>query len=80
MEPGEKFTIFYKERDIEVEWLSINGVSVFKIPMNNKSPLFITRATKENGRKFWTSIPEGRQSEAEALGPLVEAWYRSKQE
>lgn len=79
MRAGEKFTIIYKETELEVEWMSINGVSVFRVPVNNKKPLFITRATKENGKKFWTSIPEGQQSEAEAIGPLIEAWYRSNQ-
>jgi hypothetical protein len=80
MQPGEKFTIIYKEMEIEVEWLSISGRSVFKIPGNQKVPLFITRATHENGKKFWTSVPEGNQAEAEAIGRLIEAYYRSHQQ
>jgi hypothetical protein len=79
MQAGEKFSIFYKETELEVEWLSVNGVSVFRVPVVNQQPLLITRATKENGKKFWTSIPEGRQAEAELIGPLIEAWYRSRQ-
>jgi hypothetical protein len=79
MQPGEKFNIIYKDAEIEVEWLSISGRSVFKVPDNQKQPLFITRATHENGKKFWTSVPEGRQTEAEAIGPLIEAYYRSRQ-
>jgi hypothetical protein len=80
MQPGEKFTIIYNEAELHVEWLSINGVSIFRVPVNNQSPLFITRADKENGKKFWTSVPEGRQAEAEAIGPLIEAWYRRNQQ
>jgi hypothetical protein len=80
MQPGEKFTIIYNEAELQVEWLSINGVSIFRVPVNNQSPLFVTRADKENGKKFWTSVPEGRQAEAEAIGPLIEAWYRSNQQ
>jgi hypothetical protein len=79
MQPGEKFTIFYKEASLEVEWLNINGMSIFRVPVNTKTPLFITRAAKEGGGKFWTSVPEGRQSEAEAIGPLIEAWYKTHQ-
>lgn len=80
MQPGEKFTIIYKEAELQVEWLSINGVSIFRVPVNIKSPLFITRATNDNGKRFWTSVPEGRQAEAEAIGPLIEAWYGSNQQ
>lgn len=79
MQPGDKFIINYKETDVEVEWLTINAVNVFRITVNGKAPLNITRATKENGKKFWTSIPEGRQDEAEIFGPLIEAFYRSNQ-
>jgi hypothetical protein len=28
--------------------------------------------------KFWTSIPEGRQEEAEEVGKLIAAYIRSK--
>lgn len=76
-QPKEKFTIVYKEIETQVEWLCINGISVFRIPTKDKTQLRITSARDENGKKFWTSIPEGRQAEAEVLGLLIKAWYRS---
>jgi len=34
--------------------------------------LAITRATHADGHRFWTSIPEGRQTEAERIGAPIE--------
>jgi hypothetical protein len=39
-------------------------------------PLMLTMATQEKGGHFWTSIPEGRQQEAERIGPLITAHYK----
>ena len=38
---------------------------------DGRSPLIITQAKANHGGKFWTSLPEGRLAEAEALGAYV---------
>lgn len=42
------------------------------LPLRGK-PLILTVTEGPKGR-FWTSIPEGRQADAEKVGPLI-AWY-----
>lgn len=42
-------------------------------------PLVITRATGEDRARFWTSIPEGRQAEADQVGPLITRHYEQLQ-
>lgn len=39
---------------------------------DGRPPLVITQAKANHGGKFWTSLPEGRLAEAEALGVYVE--------
>jgi hypothetical protein len=40
-------------------------------------PLVITVAKRADGKKFWTSVPEGRQEEAEVVGKLVATYIRT---
>ncbi len=42
----------------------------------NQAPLVITRAVHANANHFWTSIPEGRQKEAEEIGPLISEYFK----
>lgn len=77
MEIPAKFEVIYNELALPVERVSVGNTTVFRVGLMGKSILVITRATKENGKKFWTSIPEGRQSEAELIGPLIESYYRA---
>jgi len=41
-------------------------------------PLVITVAHDADDRKFWTSVPEGRQELAEEAGRLVAAFIRNQ--
>ena len=52
---------------------------VFHIDFSQQSitPLVITVAVDDEGVKFWTSVPEGRQEEAEEVGKLVANYIRS---
>jgi hypothetical protein len=70
------FEIEWKGSPVGVHTFEINNQRVFRVMI--KSPIVILRANHEEGYKFWTSIPEGRQSEAKAIGPLIEQYYRSK--
>ena len=70
------FEITWKGSQVNVQTFEINNQRVFRVMID--PPIVILRANHEGGYKFWTSIPEGRQSEAKAIGPLIEQYYRSK--
>jgi hypothetical protein len=79
MSQQETFEIIYKEQSLPVERMVIGTFACFRVGLIGKSVLVVTSAEKEGGQKFWTSVPEGRQAEAEQIGPLIEAYYRRQQ-
>ena len=74
----DHFEIEYQDIPIKVETIKLPTQVLFKANLINKHPLILCRATDFNQAKFWTSMPEGRQKEAEEIGPLIEQYYRSK--
>lgn len=57
---------------------TIRAARVFHIVYSNSKPaLDITIAENSEGVKFWTSVPEGRQEEAEFAGKLIAAYIRA---
>jgi hypothetical protein len=79
MSQQETFEIIYKEQSLPVERMMLGGFTCFRVGLIGKAVLVVTRAEKEGGEKFWTSVPEGRQVEAEQIGPLIESYYRRQQ-
>lgn len=74
---SNNFEIICTEEKIMVQWHSIGSETIFRVTFSDsRLPLFITRAGNENATRFWTSIPEGRQREAEEIGPLIEEYYK----
>ena len=62
----------------KVQRHDLSGTVVFRVIYPNKNtPLMLTRATRENGNRFWTSIPEGRYREAEEIGELIVEHFKS---
>ncbi|MDZ4810164.1 MAG: hypothetical protein SGI96_18155 [Bacteroidota bacterium] len=45
----------------------------------NVLPQVITGATNGNAARWWKSIPEGRQMEAEEIGPVVAEFIKLHQ-
>jgi hypothetical protein len=73
-----QFVLDFKDGKINVQRHSIGGQTIFKIIFSDKrSPLVITRALHANANRFWTSIPEGRQREAEEVGPLISEYFKT---
>jgi hypothetical protein len=70
------FTVEYQNNQVQVAEHSIKDKRVFHITL--KKPLVITVAYDRQDNKFWTSIPEGRQEEAEEIGRLIAQHIRSK--
>ena len=55
----------------------IKSAKVFHLVYpSNKPALNLTIATADDGGKFWTSLPEGRQEEAEVAGSVIAAYLR----
>ena len=75
----DNFEIRYKEVVMKVERLKLPGYIAFRVEFSSKrAPLVVARATNADMAKFWTSIPEGRQKEAEGMGKLIEEYFQSK--
>jgi hypothetical protein len=48
---------------MKVERLSLPGHVAFRVVFSSaRKPLVVARATNADAAKFWTSIPEGRQT------------------
>lgn len=71
------FTIDQAGRTLKVTPRKAGGSTVFVIQFpDGNQPLAITKASGEKRPIFWTSIPEGRQKEAEQIGPMITAHYQ----
>jgi hypothetical protein len=64
---------------MKVARLNLPGHVAFRIEFSSaRKPLVIARATDADAAKFWTSIPEGRQGEAEGVGNLIEEYFNAE--
>lgn len=77
---NEPFDLDYKGSKIKVQEHFLSGTTIYRIQFaDQRPPLVITRATNANAARWWTSIPEGRQWEAEEIGPIIAEYIMSKQ-
>jgi hypothetical protein len=77
MEFSSPFHIVWHEKELEVIPKKVGGDWVYLVRFPDRTPiLMLTHATKEKGGHFWTSVPEGRQGEAEQIGPMITAYYK----
>ena len=68
-----QLTISLEGVDILVQAHRMGKNTIYRINYpDNRKPLVITKADRPNGKAFWTSIPEGRQKEAEIIGNLID--------
>lgn len=66
------FELDFNGGKIKIEEHTIAERTIYRILFSDKrSPLIITIATNIYDSHFWTSIPEGRQPEAEEIGALI---------
>ncbi len=74
------FELDYKGDKLKVQEHTISGTTVFRIAFpDSRKPLMVTSATRSNYTDFWTSIPEGRQKEAEEIGALISEYLNTRQ-
>ena len=66
------FELAFKDGGITIQRYSISSHTIYRVVFSDKrQPLVITRAVTDNAAHWWTSIPEGRQKEAEEIGTLI---------
>jgi hypothetical protein len=76
----EKFELDFQDGRISVRRHSIGAQVLFRVVFSDRrTPLVVTRATHANAYRFWTSIPEGRQNEAEEVGVLISEYFKTFQ-
>jgi len=73
------FELDYKGHSIQVQEHIVAGQTVFRVVFrDSRKPLVVTKAMHSNYTDFWTSIPEGRQKEAEEIGGLITEYLNTK--
>lgn len=77
MKDPELFEVELNGQMVLVSDHTIRSARVFHIVYPGTTPpLNITIAENADGVKFWTSVPEGRQEEAELAGKVIAAYIR----
>lgn len=72
------FELEYKDQKIRVQRHELSGEIIYRVLFADRRPaLVLTRMLHSPTVHWWTSIPEGRQPEAEEIGPLIELYYQS---
>ena len=74
----DHFNIEYKGSGLFVQVLDIGTQRIYKVTFPSGSPLLLTRAKNADGVYFWTSVPEGKQQQAEEIGSLIEPILKSQ--
>jgi hypothetical protein len=75
---GDYFSFVAHGVTLECERLNLPRVIAYHVVFSSsRPPITITRAKDFEKKNFWTSIPEGRQREAEGVGKLIEEYLKS---
>ncbi|MEB0280699.1 hypothetical protein [Mucilaginibacter sp. 10B2] len=77
MDHPNLFDVEINGQVVRVSSHEIKSARVFHVVYpGSKTALNITIAENSDGKKFWTSVPEGRQEEAEFAGKVIAAYIR----
>lgn len=75
----EQFSFVSHDVTISCERLNLPDYVAFRVTFSSdRSPIVVARAEGQKRPYFWTSIPEGRQKEAEGVGILIEEYLANK--
>jgi hypothetical protein len=75
--PTEPFKIIYGNTTLYVVPVEMHDRFAFQVSFSSaRKPILVIRAAAYNGDRFWTSMPEGRQKEAEGIGALLEEYIK----
>ena len=74
------FELDFKDGKIRVQRHFVSNQTIYRVVFSDKrEPLVFTRALTDIAAHWWTSIPEGRQREAEEIGPLIADFIKANQ-
>ena len=74
------FELDFIEGKIRVQCHLVANQTIYRVIFSDKrNPLVITMALTDNAAHWWTFIPEGRQKEADEIGPLIFEYNKSNQ-
>ncbi|NOW96099.1 hypothetical protein [Mucilaginibacter sp. SG564] len=77
MDDPREFNVELYGQTASVSAHTIKSAKVFHITFcAGRKALNITIGTDSEGNKFWTSVPEGRQEEAEFAGKVIASYIR----
>jgi len=75
--PTEPFEIKYGNTSLYITPVDLSDRFAFQVSFSSlRKTLLVIRAVDHKGNRFWTSMPEGRQKEAEGVGALIEDYIR----
>lgn len=78
MNEVKQFDIEFKNDLLRVTRHLIKDQEVYRISFSDqRKPLVITQASIGKNMRFWTSLPQGRQQEAEQIGTVIEQYLNS---
>ena len=78
--PTEPFEIKYGNTSVYVTPVNLADRYAFRVSFSSsRKPLMVVRAVDFEGKRFWTSMPEGRQRVAEGVGELIEEYIKEHQ-
>ena len=64
---------------IQIFESTIPKYTAFRVVFSSKRQPLVVARTKDAAKEvFWTSIPEGRQKEAEGVGHLIDEYFKKK--
>lgn len=72
------FEIKYEGKAVRVSEHNIAEQRVFHVDLPLHGKALILTVTEGPKGRFWTSLPEGRQVEAEKVGPLIARYFKNK--
>jgi hypothetical protein len=64
---------------MKVYELAIPKYTAFRVVFSSpRQPIVVAKTKDADKNIFWTSIPEGRQKEAEGIGKLIEEYFKQQ--
>lgn len=73
------FELNFKEGKIRLQLHFVASQIIYRVFSDKRTSLVVTRALTDNASHWWTSIPKGRQREAEEIGPLIANYIKANQ-
>lgn len=78
MATSDQFEIVLNDITMKVSAHIVERDEIFRIEFSDGRPALIVHEALGGNRPFWTSIPQGRQIEAEFFGARIAEYLKNK--